>query len=252
MTHPLSAVFPIALAGVLACGDVSSPSEPVRTPAVVPPRRPPATPEADASPPDPPEPEPEPDAGNTGVTPPPTVPEGCPEPTFIPAENQTVAIQSVHFGRSEVVLRNVSDVTQTIPGGDVGWQWCNVPGYFHISLADGSIVLPPGGTYTFRLIERSGAVRPLFDGEFAEDTNELGIYSKTGAFNNAELIQAFVSWGAGSSFETRESVASMGFKWRFGERIEIQPGHAGFVATGDVTVGAGFTSVPARCLPAQQ
>jgi hypothetical protein len=41
----------------------------------------------------------------------------------------------------------------------------------------------------------------------------------------------------------------MGDKWDFGSRIPIEPGHAGFVATGAARSGDGFTSVPDRCLP---
>lgn len=178
-----------------------------------------------------------------------SVPPGCPEPTPIPAPDQVIGIQSVHFGRSEVVLRNVSNSPQTIVGGQNGWQWCNIPGYFNIVLADTDVVLEPDETYTFRLIERTGGTRPLYEGEDDADTNELGIYTVTGGFNNSELIEAFVSWGAGSSRETRESIASMALIWTYGERVTIEPGHAGFVATGDATRGAGFTSVPARCLP---
>ncbi len=82
------------------------------------------------------------------------------------------------------------------------------------------------------------------------DTNELGIYTNTGAFNNSELMVAFVSWGAGASYETRESIGMLAGLWTYMERVEIDPGSAGFIATGDVTRGDGFTSVPARCLPA--
>lgn len=177
----------------------------------------------------------------------PTVPEGCPEINMIPAPGQMIGIQSVHFRTSEVVLRNVTDVPQTISGGRQGWQWCNVPGYWSVVIADIDVVLEPGETYAFVLLERDSTVRPLYDGAEAEDTNELGIYTTTGAFNNSTLIQAFVSWGAGSMYETRESVASIGEKWNFGSRITIQPGHTGFVATGDARSGDGFTSVPERC-----
>ena len=179
----------------------------------------------------------------------PPVPEGCPTPTFIPAPGQVIGIQSVHFGRSEVVLRNVSAEPQTIVGGRQGWQWCNVPGYWAIVLAEENIVLAPGQTYFFHLIERNTSQRQLYDGSESGDTNELGIYTTTGAFNNPELIQAFVSWGVGSNFETRESTATMGEKWFFGARIPINPGDAGFVATGEARSGDGFTSVPDRCLP---
>jgi hypothetical protein len=179
------------------------------------------------------------------------LPAGCPEPAPIAAEGQVIGIQSVDFERSEVVLRNVTQSDQIIAGGVQGWQWCNVPSYYAVAIPGGDIVLKPGETYAFRLIERNGNIRPLFDGAEDEDTNELGIYVATGAFNNPQLIEAFVSWGAGSAYETRESVAMLAGKWTFGSRVAIQPGHAGFIATGDAASGEGFTSVPARCLPAR-
>jgi hypothetical protein len=249
---PSSVIVVLSLVGVVACGEVSTPSDPVTEPDDREPR-PPARDSGVSVPsrPDAGEPDPE-DAGAEPGPPPSTgVPAGCPEPTPIAAEGQVIGIQSVHFGRSEVVLRNVSQRTQTIQGGDQGWQWCNIPGYFNVVLDERDIVLAPGETYTFSLIERGGLPRPLYNGEASEDTNELGIFTLPGSFNNPELVEAFVSWGEGSAFETRESTASMGLKWSFGSRVEIQSGHAGFVATGDATSGDGFTSVPGRCLPSR-
>jgi hypothetical protein len=161
-----------------------------------------------------------------------------------------IVIQSIHFARSEVVLRNVSQTTQTLAGGRQGWQWCNFPDYWNVQLAEGDIVIEPGGTYKFTLINENGGVRALYPGDDPNDGNELGIYSTTGSFMTGELIEAFVSWGAGSNFGSRESVAVQGLVWTNSERVEIQPGHAGFIATGAVDRAAGYTSVPARCLPA--
>jgi len=243
------AIVALTAAAVFACGEETPvpQDEPIRDPVSVPPRPAPLPSDSGLSEPD----EPPVDAGPEEPAPneDPEVPEGCPAPTPIPAPGQVIGIQSVHFGRSEVVLRNVSNTTQTIVGGRQGWQWCNVPGYFNIVLGDDDVVLAPGETYAFQLIERGGKPRPLFDGEAAEDTNELGIYTVTGSFNSTELIVAFVSWGAGSSFESRESVGSMAGVWTFGSRVAIGPGAAGFIATGDATVGDGYTSVPDRCLP---
>jgi hypothetical protein len=178
-------------------------------------------------------------------------PPGCPEPTPTAASPEhPIVIQSVHFSRSEVVLRNVSQTTQTLAGGRRGWQWCNIPDYWNIQLREEDVVLEPGGTYKFVLGRETGTVRELFPGDDPNDVNELGIYSTTGSFMTAELIEAFVSWGAGSNFGSRESVAVQGGVWTNSERIEIEPGHAGFIATGAADRGAGYTSVPARCLPA--
>lgn len=185
-------------------------------------------------------------SGGSMLAPPP----GCPVPSPVAAPDQVIGIRSVHFDRSEVVLQNVSRTTQTIEGGLLGWQWCNVPDYWNIVLAEEDIVLAPGETYTFRLIQRMGSTRVLYDGESDSDTNELGIYTTTGAFTNPLLMEAFVSWGAGSTYETREYIATEALKWTAGERVVIEPGHAGFVATGNANRGAGYTSVPERCLPA--
>jgi hypothetical protein len=137
-----------------------------------------------------------------------------------------------------------------LEGGRRGWQWCNIPDYWNVKLNEESIVLEPGGTYKFTLIKESGATRALFPGDDPNDVNELGIYNTTGSFMTAELIESFVSWGAGSNFGSRESVAVQGGVWTNSERIEIAPGHAGFIATGATDRAAGYTSVPARCLPA--
>jgi hypothetical protein len=183
-------------------------------------------------------------SGGTGTI------SGCPEPTPIAAiPEQTIVIQSVHFGRSEVVLKNISPVEQTLAGGRRGWQWCNVPDYWNIKLTEEDIVLGPGETYKFRLIREDGRVRTLY-GEDPAEVNEVAIYNTTGSFMSAELIEAFVSWSGGSGQGTRDNVASAAGIWVFDSHIEISPGHAGFIATGNAISGEGFTSVPARCLPA--
>ena len=159
-------------------------------------------------------------------------PSDCPEPTPVAATpDHPIVIQSVQFFRSEVVLRNASQTTQTLAGGRRGWQWCNIPDYWNVTLAEEDIVLEPGDTYKFTLIREDGRNRPLYPGDDPGDVNELGIYSTTGSFMTADLIEAFVSWGAGSNFGSRESVAVQGRVWTNAERIEIEPGHAGFIAT---------------------
>jgi hypothetical protein len=179
-------------------------------------------------------------------------PAGCPEPTPTPASGteQKVVIQSVHFGRSEVVLRNISDTDQTLRGGLQGWQWCNAPEYSAIILAEEDVVLGPGETYEFVLFRQGVGVRELYPGDDSFDANELGIYTTTGAFMTAALMVAFVSWGEGSSGNSRENVATMADLWDFSQRVTIEPGHAGFIATGPADRGDGYTSVPDRCLPA--
>lgn len=176
-------------------------------------------------------------------------PDGCPEPRAIASpdavETQTVAIQSINFETSEIVIRNISSRPVVIDGGQMGWQWCNIPGYDLLVLND--VTLQPGETLAFFLVQNGMVVRPLFDGDDVADPNEMGIYTTTGSFMSAELLAAFVSWGAGHN-GGRESVASMAGVWAFGERVEIEPGHAGFIITGRADLGSGYTSVPERCL----
>jgi hypothetical protein len=185
------------------------------------------------------------DAGDA----PDTVPPGCPTPSPAPVPGQVIAIQSINFDTSEIVLRNVSASDVTIEGGREGWQWCNVPAYWALSeVAD--VTLAPGATYAFLPYYNTTGVRVLYRGDDSFDTNEMGIYTASGAFNNSTLIVAFVSWGEGSELDTRESIASMANLWAYGERISVDAGDSGFVATGPTNLGSGYTSVPARCLVA--
>lgn len=173
-------------------------------------------------------------------------PDGCPIPDPIPVPGQVVAIQSVNFNTSEVVLRNVTDSELTLDGGQQGWQWCNFPNYGPV-LAN-VITLDPGETVAIILVNQSGDFWPLYPGE-PGDANEMAIYDSAGGFMNAERMLNFVTWGAGSN-GGRESVAATAGRWTFGERVEISDGHAGFVATGATNRGSGYTSVPSRCLVA--
>lgn len=186
-------------------------------------------------------------SGSGGGT---ATPAGCPEPTPIAVSPEhPIVIQSVHFSRNEVVLRNVSQTTQILAGGRRGWQWCNFPDYWNVGLAEEDIVLEPSGTYKFRLLREDGRQRELYPGDEGE-VNEIGIYSAPGGFMTGDLIEAFVSWGTGSTLlGSRESVAVQGGVWINSDRVEIEPGHAGFIATGPADQGAGYTSVPSRCLP---
>lgn len=176
-------------------------------------------------------------------------PDGCPEPRAIAApdavEEQTTVIQSINFRTSEIVIRNISSRPIVIEGGQMGWQWCNIPGYDLLVLEN--VTLQPDDTLAFYLVQNGMVVRPLFDGADSADPNEMGIYTTTGSFMSAELLASFVSWGAGHN-GGRESVAAMAGVWTFGERVEIAPGHAGFIITGRADLGSGYTSVPERCL----
>jgi hypothetical protein len=188
-----------------------------------------------------------------------TVPPGCPIPAPEPVPGQLIAIQSIKFSDeddpasdpAEIVLRNVSDSNVTLVGGSdrEGWQWCNVPAYWAITEGP-DVTLAPGATYAFVPYYNLGGPRPLFRGDDAQDTNEMGIYPTTGTFEEADKIMAFVIWGEGSTGTSRESIGVMGGFWTFGESIAIGPNDAGFVATGSTKRASGYTGVPRRCLVA--
>jgi hypothetical protein len=180
-------------------------------------------------------------AGLGGSGPGATVPEGCPEPTPIPAPGQDIVIRSVTFDTGEVVLQNVSNEDQTIVGGRQGWQWCNFPAYWNIVLAEENVVLSPGETYAFVSINNT-----MGQWSYDPEGGELGIYTTTGAFTTPSLMRAFVSWA--DAAQSREPTAVMAGYWTFDERIEIGPNDAGFVITGESNRASGYTGVPARCL----
>ena len=171
-------------------------------------------------------------------------PADCPPPNPIPVVGQSIVIQSVNFNTSQIVIRNASSSPVELVGGQMGWQWCNFPGYDVVVLAD--VTLLPDETIAFYMIQNGDVVRPLFPGEEG-DANELGIYITTGSFGNSTLIRAFVSWGAGLR-GGRESVAGTAGVWTFGQRVAIAPGDDGFIITGPADRGDGYTSVPERCL----
>ncbi len=178
-------------------------------------------------------------AGSGGM--PSTTPSGCPEPTPIPAPGQVIAIQSVNVVTSEIVLRNVSQTSQSIQLGRQGWQWCGYPRYWAILDQETVKVLAPGETLPFIAINNTSGVAPLFASE-----GELAMYPVTGVFEEYEYMQAFVAWGDIQAF--RESYAVQKGLWVYDQRIQIRPGHAGFIATGPTNMAAGYTSVRAACL----
>ena len=176
-------------------------------------------------------------SGGSGAGP--TLPADCPVPNPVPAPGQTIAIQSLNFENSEVVLKNVSDETQVILGGRQGWQWCQFPAYWTIYEAE-DVELSPGETFAFPLIYRV-AVREIFP-----EGGELGIYTTTGSFTTASLMRAFVSWG--DVLPQRESTAVQAGLWTYEDRIQIDPDDAGFVLVGPADRASSYQSVRAACL----
>jgi hypothetical protein len=170
-------------------------------------------------------------------------PTGCPVPNPQPIAGQKIAIQSFNFDTSEVVLKNVSTTSQTIIGDRLGWQWCSFPSYWYIAPAN--VVLPPGKTYKFILNLNTEGVWHLYP-----EGAELAIYVQSGTFDEPEKMVSFVSWGEGLPNTGREYVATMANLWTFMDRVEIDSGDSGFIATGSVQEGSGYESVPKRCLEA--
>lgn len=172
----------------------------------------------------------------------PELPADCPQIEAIPVPGQAIVIQSMNFDTSEVVLKNVSNTTQTILGQRTGWQWCNFPAYWAISEA-GDVELSPGETFAFIAIYNTTGAR-----EFDPEGGEMGIYTATGSFTTPELMRSFVSWG--DVIPQREATASMGGYWVYGDRIAIEPGDDGFVIVGESDRASGYQSVRAACLVA--
>jgi hypothetical protein len=178
-------------------------------------------------------------AGGSGSQQWPDLPADCPVPNPIPVTGQTIALVSLNFDNSEVVLQNVSDQPQVILGGRQGWQWCQFPAYWTVyETAD--VELSPGETFAFPLIYRV-APREIFP-----EGGELGIYTTTGSFTTASLMRAFVSWG--DVLPQRESTAVQAGLWTYEDRIQIEPGDSGFVLVGRADRAASYQSVRAACL----
>lgn len=175
-------------------------------------------------------------AGGTSSRPP-----GCPEPSPIPATGQTIVIQSLNINTAQIVLKNASSTTQRITLGRTGWQWCEFPRYWSLTEQESVLDLAPGETFSFFAINNQSGQPQLVPEE-----GEMAIYNRIQAFDDYQAMEAFVAWGDIQAY--RESYAVQRGVWTFDERIQIAPGHAGFIATGDVNRASGYTSAPARCL----
>lgn len=126
--------------------------------------------------------------------------------------------------------------------GRAGWQWCSFPRYWSLTDEETTIELAPGETYSFVAVNNQSE-RP----ELYPEEGEMAIYDRIQAFDDYQAMQSFVAWGDIQAY--RESYAVQKGVWTYEERIEIEPGDAGFIATGVTNRASGYTSVPARCLP---
>jgi len=125
--------------------------------------------------------------------------------------------------------------------GRAGWQWCEFPRYWSLTDEDTILDLAPGETFTFVAINNQSGQPQLVPEE-----GEMAIYNRIQAFDDYDAMEAFVAWGDVQAY--RESYAVQRGVWTYDERIEVAPGHAGFIATGETNRASGYTSVPERCL----
>jgi hypothetical protein len=167
-------------------------------------------------------------------------PEGCPEPNPIPVEGQAIVIQSINVNTNEIVLRNATATPQSITLGRAGWQWCSFPRYWSFTDENATRELAPGETYSFIAINNQSPLQLL------PEEGEMAIYPGVQLFDDYQAVQSFVAWGDIQAY--RESYAVQKGVWTYEERIQIAPGHAGFIVTGETNRASGYTSAPARCL----
>lgn len=168
-------------------------------------------------------------------------PEGCPEPNPIAAAGQSIAIQSLNLNTREIILRNTASTPVSITLGRAGWQWCEFPRYWSLTDQTGTLELAPGDTYAFLAINNQSGLP-----ELVPEEGEMAIYNQIQAFDDYQAMEAFVAWGDVQA--RRESYAVQRGVWTYDERIQIDPGDAGFIATGQTDRASGYTSAPARCL----
>lgn len=155
----------------------------------------------------------------------------CPTPAPTGANGQVFAIESVNLDNGDVVLRNISGAAQTITDA---WRWCDRPGYGPMVTAD--TLVQPDATMSFSLASADIA------------GGELGIYID-GQYAVPASMRAYLSWGDGPDPAQggREPTAVTAGWWVANERLTLEAGHVGFIATGTTDTAAGFTSVPAEC-----
>lgn len=174
----------------------------------------------------------------------PSRPSRCPEAAPVAAPGQVIALRSVNFQTSEVVLQNVSDGPVTIPGRE--WQWCQFPAYWYVITEEGAdVTLEPGETFAFfpSVRTKDGAVQPM-----PAAGQELAIYVDDGGYLSPDRMLAFLTWGSGPPINGRESVAAQAGLWTLGDRPEVGPAAAGMLAVGLVNRAEGYVSVFRGCL----
>lgn len=174
-------------------------------------------------------------------------PLGCPAANLVAAPGQRVAIRSLNFQTSEIVLQNVSNTPITIGSlldpDSIAWQWCQFPAYWHVLPAGPDVTLLPGETLAFVPARTKGVAWPL-----PSKGEEMAIYDGPGTYTDPDRIVAYVAWGAGPFQDGRESVAARAGFWTSGDRVRITRGAAGLLAIGSVDRRSGFAAVARNCL----
>ncbi len=182
------------------------------------------------------------DGGTEGG--PPTEPldesAGCPIGDPQPAAGQTLVIVKLNLDRGLATLRNTS-AQQQVLSADA--QLCQEP--FCVFVSDDPVALAPS-----QELEVDMSTFGILALSFFPAGGEVSLHD---AFDVADpaTLRAYVAWGTGGSGGPegtgKESDAVAAGFWEQGERITIEAGHAGFVATGPSQRSEGYASAPDSC-----
>ncbi|MGF1468779.1 MAG: hypothetical protein ACFCGT_21845 [Sandaracinaceae bacterium] len=144
----------------------------------------------------------------------------------VAASGQDLVIEALDLIDDRIRLRNVS--SEPIDAPD--YWYCREIGVYQMFNAG---VIPAGGTVTLDL---PASLR-------VDNNSQLSIY-ETGRFTSVDDIRAFVRWGVSEEMagDDRQNIAVGAGIWTDGEFVLTEADTRGFVATGDVTVGSGWTA----------
>ena len=155
-------------------------------------------------------------------------PNGFSVTLVVPEQN--VAIVRVRFdpdNSADVLLQNIS--RNHITYAAQRYQLCNGAGNCVYLGETQPLELDVGGLVALRIPNTLPS-----GGELAVVLNEADV---------PFTCDAYVAWGNGATSRSFESMASSQLPlWKTGERIVVQPGDTGFVASGDSNSASGFLS----------
>ncbi len=186
---------------------------------------------------------------------------GCPtengSTTADVANTGGIIIESINFAGSRITLKNVTAGAKTI----TNWYLCFGPGGTTYPQITNAAVVPEGGSLT--LVVGDGPCGGVQPGEVCVSgpytvpaVEEFGLFEQavfSPAVTASQHIRAYARWGAsdGATPSARQEAASIAGLWPAttgaNDFVPICATHDGFVATGDVTTGAGFATADATC-----